>query len=407
MSKLVIVKILGYISTLALMSITAKVLTISDFAYLNLFLQWLVPLTIIQTLGLPLLSNVYVGGQKMSSRQYIQLSKKITQKVLITTLPIALFISIVILNMDSSLIISYVILLIGNIILYFQSQLLQAKKLFYESFLVSNYGQRGVFLSSISCLIIGIFILIEKQLNISNIFLIIFSSILVTIIYSSRILKKSISFNVKSVSVTEKELAFEGLKISLNSILHNLTFPLIFLIGIFYLTENIIAKYQTNLKLIFLLLHFYQGILLSVLIPDIYALFQKDQNILLSKVKKIMLNTLILGSLMIILFYFFHAPFLTIIFSSEFLMGNGELISLSLILLVGVIFDTGFTLLTYCKFNREALLIRFIGILIGVFISFIVYLNNSNFFSINFLLFIFYLLPNTLAFFYWLKMIRN
>ena len=83
MSKLIIIKILGYISTLALMSLTAKVLTISDFAYLNLFLQWLVPLTIIQTLGLPLVSNIYVGGGEMSVNQYLLISKKILQKILI------------------------------------------------------------------------------------------------------------------------------------------------------------------------------------------------------------------------------------------------------------------------------------------------------------------------------------
>ena len=157
MSKLIIIKILGYISTLALMSLTAKVLTISDFAYLNLFLQWLVPLTIIQTLGLPLVSNIYVGGGEMSVNQYLLISKKILQKILIISIPIFIVTAVNLFGINLDLIIPYLILLLANIVLYFQSQLLQARKLFFESFLVSNYGQRGVLLSTLSCLMIGIF----------------------------------------------------------------------------------------------------------------------------------------------------------------------------------------------------------------------------------------------------------
>ena len=164
MSKLIIIKILGYISTLALMSLTAKVLTISDFAYLNLFLQWLVPLTIIQTLGLPLVSNIYVGGGEMSVNQYLLISKKILQKILIISIPIFIVTAVNLFGINLDLIIPYLILLLANIVLYFQSQLLQARKLFLESVLVSNYGQRGVLLSTLSCLMIGIFYFLEFNL---------------------------------------------------------------------------------------------------------------------------------------------------------------------------------------------------------------------------------------------------
>ena len=134
MSKLIIIKILGYISTLALMSLTAKVLTISDFAYLNLFLQWLVPLTIIQTLGLPLVSNIYVGGGEMSVNQYLLISKKILQKILIISIPIFIVTAVNLFGINLDLIIPYLILLLANIVLYFQSQLLQARKLFLNLF---------------------------------------------------------------------------------------------------------------------------------------------------------------------------------------------------------------------------------------------------------------------------------
>ena len=141
-------------------------------------------------------------------------------------------------------------------------------------------------------------------------------------------MQKSYSPSYENISITEKQLANEGLKISLNSIFHNLTFPLIFLIGISYLSENTVAKYQTNLKLIFLMLHFYQGILMNVLIPDIYRLYSENKKLLLSKIKKIMFSTFMLGSLIILLFYFYHKPFIVIMFSEEFLIENNELINL-------------------------------------------------------------------------------
>ena len=407
MSKLIIIKILGYISTLALMSLTAKVLTISDFAYLNLFLQWLVPLTIIQTLGLPLVSNIYVGGGEMSVNQYLLISKKILQKILIISIPVFIVTAVNLFGISLDLIVPYLILLLANIVLYFQSQLLQARKLFFESFLVSNYGQRGVLLSTLSCLMIGIFYFLEIQFNISNILLIIFFSILITIFYAHNILQKSYSPSYENISITEKQLANEGLKISLNSIFHNLTFPLIFLIGISYLSENTVAKYQTNLKLIFLMLHFYQGILMNVLIPDIYRLFSENKKLLLSRIKKIMFSTFMLGSLIILLFYLYHKPFIVIMFSEKFLIENNELINLSLILLTGIIFDCGFSLLTYCKFNREALLIRLLGFILGALVASYTYFNLNFNFSINLLLVIFYVLPNTFAFLFWLKIVKK
>ena len=111
------------------MSLTAKVLTISDFAYLNLFLQWLVPLTIIQTLGLPLVSNIYVGGGEMSVNQYLLISKKILQKILIISIPVFIVTAVNLFGISLDLIVPYLILLLANIVLYFQSQLLQARKL--------------------------------------------------------------------------------------------------------------------------------------------------------------------------------------------------------------------------------------------------------------------------------------
>ena len=107
------------------MSLTAKVLTISDFAYLNIFLQWLVPLTIIQTLGLPLVSNIYVGGGEMSVNQYLLISKKILQKILIISIPIFIVTAVNLFGISLNLIIPHLILLLANIVLYFQSQLLQ------------------------------------------------------------------------------------------------------------------------------------------------------------------------------------------------------------------------------------------------------------------------------------------
>ena len=133
------------------------------------------------------------------------------------------------------------------------------------------------------------FLFLEIQFNISIILLIIFFSILVTIFYAHNILQKSYSPSYENISITEKQLANEGLKISLNSIFHNLTFPLIFLIGISYLSENTVAKYQTNLKLIFLMLHFYQGILMNVLIPDIYRLYSENKKLYCQKLKRLCL----------------------------------------------------------------------------------------------------------------------
>tara|TARA_B100000609_G_C17109966_1_gene379261 strand:- start:123 stop:908 length:786 start_codon:yes stop_codon:yes gene_type:complete len=254
---------------------------------------------------------------------------------------------------------------------------------------------------------IGIFYLLGIQFNISNILLIIFFSILLTIFYAHNILQKSYSPSYENINISEKQLANEGLKISLNSIFHNLTFPLIFLIGISYLSENIVAKYQTNLKLIFLMLHFYQGILMNVLIPDIFRLFLENKKLLLSKIKKIMFSTFILGTLIILLFYFFHKPFIVIMFSEEFLIANNDLIYLSLVLLTGIIFDCGFSLLTYCKFNKEALLIRLLGIILGSLVASYAYFSQNYNFSINFLLVIFYVLPNTFAFLFWLKIVKK
>ena len=46
-----------------------------------------------------------------------------------------------------------------------------------------------------------------------------------------------------------------------------------------------------------------------------------------------MFSTFMLGSLIILLFYFFHKPLIVIMFSEEFLIENNELINLSLLLM--------------------------------------------------------------------------
>ena len=85
-------------------------------------------------IGLPLVSNIYVGGGEMSVNQYLLISKKILQKILIISIPIFIVTAVNLFGINLDLIIPYLILLLANIVLYFQSQLLQARKLFLNLF---------------------------------------------------------------------------------------------------------------------------------------------------------------------------------------------------------------------------------------------------------------------------------
>lgn len=390
------------------MSLAAKSLNFADFAYLNIYLQWLVPLTIIQSLGIPLLSNIYVSGNKISLEKYKKIFFSIIFKFSFLSIPLIYFTATKILNLPQEIILIYMTLMYVNVFLYFISQLLQSKKLIFESYLTSNYGRRGFILSVVSTIIIGAYYFLELSLDLKNILMFILMGSIVALIFGLYFLKNKVKSDLsKNGSIPIKELIFEGTKISLNAILNTSIFPLIFTFSLYFFGEEITGRYQAYTRLLLISFYFYQSIMVSILIPEIFNLFTNDKNMLLKRVKFILKRTLLYGLCIIVFFLSTNEILITVFFNSDYLLSLNNFLMLSFILLIGLILNIGFPLLNYAKLNKEALIIRLSCLIIGFFILQLTILIYPQQVDMNLIIFIFYVFPNLIAFTYWFKIMNS
>ncbi len=390
------------------MSFTAKSLNIADFAYLNIYLQWLVPLTIIQSLGIPLLSNIYVSSNKISLEKYKKIFFSIIFKLSFLSIPLIYFTATKILNLSQEIILIYMMLMYVNLFLYFISQLLQSKKLIFESYLTSNYGQRGFILSFIPAVIIGAYYFLELSLDLKNILMFVLMGSIVALVFGLYFLKKKVKSDLpKNESIPIKELIIEGTKISLNVILNTSILPLIFTLSLYFFGEEITGRYQANTRLLLISFYFYQSIMVSILIPEIFNLFTNDKNMLLKRVKFILKRTLFYGLCIIVFFLSTNEIIITVFFNKNYLLSFNNFLMLSFILLIGLILNIGFPLLNYAKLNKEALVIRLSCMIIGFFILQLANLIYPQQINMNLIIIIFYVFPNLIAFSYWNFIIKK
>ena len=390
------------------MSLTAKNLSITDFAYLNIYLQWLVPITIIQSFGIPLLANIYVSGNKISLEKYIKIFFSIILKFSFLAIPLIYFTASQILNLNQEITLIYMMLIYVNLSLYFISQLLQSKKLIFESYLTANYGQRGFILSVIPTIIIGVCYYLGLSLDLKNILIFILIGSLATLVFGIYFLKnKATSSLSKEGSTSTKELITEGFKISLNEIINTSIFPFIFTFSLYYFGEETTGKYQIYVRLLFISLYFYQSILVSILIPEIFTLFKSNKKNLFNKVRFIMRRTLLYGLCIIAIFLSINDVLISNVFDKIYLLPFNEYLILSLILLIGLILNIGVPLLNYAKLNKEVLIVRGFGLMIGFIILQFLTMSFPKIISINLIMLILYVFPNLIVFSYWYSIIRK
>tara|TARA_B100001057_G_scaffold491285_1_gene581206 strand:+ start:7876 stop:9075 length:1200 start_codon:yes stop_codon:yes gene_type:complete len=396
------------LATLGLMSFTAKSLNITDFAYLNIYLQWLVPITIIQSFGIPLLANIYVSGNKISLEKYIKIFFSIILKFSFLAIPLIYFTASQILNLNQEITLIYMMLIYVNLSLYFISQLLQSKKLIFESYLTANYGQRGFILSVIPTIIIGVCYYLGLSLDLKNILIFILIGSLSTLFFGIYFLKNKATSSLSNEgSTSTKELITEGFKISLNEIINTSIFPFIFTFALYYFGEETTGKYQIYVRLLFISLYFYQSILVSILIPEIFTLFKSNKKNLFNKVRFIMRRTLLYGLCIIAIFLSINDVLISNVFDKIYLLPFNEYLILSLILLIGLILNIGVPLLNYAKLNKEVLILRGFGLMIGFIILQFLTMSFPKIISINLIMLILYVLPNLIVFSYWYSIIRR
>ncbi len=390
------------------MSFTAKSLNITDFAYLNIYLQWLVPITIIQSFGIPLLANIYVSGNKISLEKYIKIFFSIILKFSFLAIPLIYFTASQILNLNQEITLIYMMLIYVNLSLYFISQLLQSKKLIFESYLTANYGQRGFILSVIPTIIIGVCYYLGLSLDLKNILIFILIGSLSTLFFGIYFLKNKATSSLSNEgSTSTKELITEGFKISLNEIINTSIFPFIFTFALYYFGEETTGKYQIYVRLLFISLYFYQSILVSILIPEIFTLFKSNKKNLFNKVRFIMRRTLLYGLCIIAIFLSINDVLISNVFDKIYLLPFNEYLILSLILLIGLILNIGVPLLNYAKLNKEVLILRGFGLMIGFIILQFLTMSFPKIISINLIMLILYVLPNLIVFSYWYSIIRR